>query len=127
MCASEQNTISRTCLTCNKIIRGRSDKKFCNDYCRSAFNNKQLASKFKEIRIISRTLLKNRKVLQKWATTKTNPVNLQELLSDGLNLGYITQSIHQPLAHPLCYCYDYGYQLLPGNQCRILTPKNQKK
>ena len=30
----------RECLTCGTELRGRTDKKFCDDYCRSAYNNK---------------------------------------------------------------------------------------
>jgi len=31
--------VVRKCLHCNHIIRGRADKKFCDDSCRSAYNN----------------------------------------------------------------------------------------
>ena len=30
----------KTCKTCEKPIKGRSDKKYCNDYCRSIHHNK---------------------------------------------------------------------------------------
>lgn len=113
----------RNCLTCNNTIRGRADKKFCNDYCRSTFNNKHDHAKLSHIRTITNTLLKNRKVLEKWAINRTTPVNLHELLSDGLNLAYFTHCINHPLGNPSNFCYDFGYQLLPNNQCRILTTK----
>ena len=31
--------MEKTCLECNEKLIGRADKKFCNDYCRNAFNN----------------------------------------------------------------------------------------
>jgi hypothetical protein len=31
----------KKCLACNKTLRGRADKKFCDDYCRSNYNNLQ--------------------------------------------------------------------------------------
>ena len=32
-------TISKTCVACGKAVKGRSDKKFCDDYCRNVYNN----------------------------------------------------------------------------------------
>jgi hypothetical protein len=32
--------MNRFCLDCQEPLIGRSDKKFCNDACRSNFNNK---------------------------------------------------------------------------------------
>lgn len=125
MSTTTQMEVSKNCLACNKHIRGRTDKKFCDDYCRSAYNNKLAIKKNSQIRVITNALRKNRVVLEKWATKKRNPVNLHELLTDGLNLIYFTQVINQPLSNPICYCYDYGYQLLPDNKCRIFKPKHQ--
>lgn len=116
----EQNAITRTCLTCNKIIRGRSDKKFCDDYCRSAYNNKHSITRHRLIRIITNLIIKNRKILEKWDSKRENPVPLYDLLSDGLTLSYATEFIIQPIGNPHIYCFEYGYQLLPDNKCRIL-------
>jgi len=30
----------KKCLECGEPIKGRSDKKFCGDYCRNVYNNK---------------------------------------------------------------------------------------
>ena len=30
----------KLCLECGEQIQGRSDKKFCSDYCRNSHNNK---------------------------------------------------------------------------------------
>ena len=113
----------KTCLTCDHIIRGRTDKKFYDDYCRSAYNNKHASKKHSYIRSITNKLIKNRGILEKWSSKKRNPVSLFDLLSDGLTLSYATEYISQPVGNPYIYCYDYGYQLLPGNNCRILKRK----
>lgn len=114
----------KNCLTCGHIIRGRTDKKFCDDYCRSKYNNKHASNRLGFIRSITNKIIRNRKILEKWSTKKRNPVSLYDLLSDGLSLSYATEYITQPVGNPHIYCYEYGYQLLPGNQCRILKPKN---
>ncbi|MBL0882661.1 MAG: hypothetical protein IBJ16_04830 [Chitinophagaceae bacterium] len=113
----------KTCLTCNHIIRGRTDKKFCDDYCRSAYNNKHTSKKLSYIRSITNKIIKNRSILEKWANKKRNPISLYDLLSDGLSLSYATEYINQPVGNPYVFCYEYGYQLLPGNNCRILKRK----
>ncbi|MFA6947300.1 MAG: DUF2116 family Zn-ribbon domain-containing protein, partial [Pedobacter sp.] len=32
--------MERECLDCGAALRGRTDKKFCDDQCRSNFNNR---------------------------------------------------------------------------------------
>lgn len=120
-----QTPTTKSCLFCQDTIRGRADKKFCDDYCRTAFNNQRLITRMKHIRAIINILVRNRKVLKKWANKKRNPVKLQDVLSEGLNLNYYTHKVQQPMGNPYCYCFDYGYQLLPGNQCRILQQRTQ--
>jgi hypothetical protein len=54
---------SKTCLTCGKTVRGRSDKKFCDDYCRNNYNNQLKAGDNNYVRNINNTLRKNRRIL----------------------------------------------------------------
>ncbi len=58
------NTIPKTCLCCSKSLKGRADKKFCDDYCRNAFNNGLKARDNNFIRNINNALLKNRRLLK---------------------------------------------------------------
>jgi hypothetical protein len=113
-------TTKRKCLKCDSILIGRSDKKFCDDYCRIAYNNKNTVSRYGHIRSITRRLIKNRNILEKWANKKTTPIQLNDLISEGFTLSYATEFINQPVGTPYIYCFDYGYQLLPGNNCRVL-------
>ena len=57
---------TKTCLACGKPLKGRVDKKFCDDYCRNNYNNQQKAkgSHSNFVRNINNTLLKNRKILE---------------------------------------------------------------
>lgn len=57
------------CLHCDKeLFRGRSDKKFCDNSCRSSYNN---ALKLKKVK------------------------SMQELLANGKLKGYISEKINQ--------------------------------
>ena len=66
------NTGKKACLACGNILKGRADKKFCNDYCRNNYNNLQKSKDNYSniIRNINNALLKNRKVLQSLLPTQ---------------------------------------------------------
>jgi predicted nucleic acid-binding Zn ribbon protein len=51
------------CLECGEKIIGRSDKKFCNDACRNAYNNKQNKDSNNLMRNINNKLRKNYRIL----------------------------------------------------------------
>ncbi|HET7116882.1 MAG TPA: hypothetical protein VFI29_10350, partial [Hanamia sp.] len=57
-------TQTSRCLNCDKAIKGRTDKKFCDDYCRNNYNNQLKASKNNLVRNINNALGKNRRVLE---------------------------------------------------------------
>ena len=56
-------TLEKKCILCEKNIRGRADKKFCNDYCRAAYNNELKSPANNFIRNINNALGKNRRIL----------------------------------------------------------------
>ena len=57
---------TKNCLSCGKLLKGRVDKKFCDDYCRNNYNNqlKARSGYSAYVRSINNTLLKNRKILE---------------------------------------------------------------
>lgn len=68
----------RTCLECGDPITGRSDKKFCSDYCRTNYNNRRLEASHSYIRRVNSILLKNKRVLDymKASQSKSIPLSL---------------------------------------------------
>ncbi|MBS1737904.1 MAG: hypothetical protein JSS98_15075, partial [Bacteroidetes bacterium] len=54
----------KRCLACDKPLKGRSDKKFCDDYCRSAYNNELKSVINNQMRNINNALGKNRRILE---------------------------------------------------------------
>ncbi|MEN9640291.1 MAG: hypothetical protein RLZZ262_2160 [Bacteroidota bacterium] len=54
----------KCCLQCKSPIHGRSDKKFCNDSCRSGFNNIKYADYNSHVKKVNQRLKNNYKVLQ---------------------------------------------------------------
>lgn len=53
----------RKCLQCYEQLRGRADQKFCNDQCRSSYNNSQYVESNTVIKSINRILKKNYSIL----------------------------------------------------------------
>jgi hypothetical protein len=100
-----------TCQTCQKPIRGRSDKKFCNDYCRNTFNNNLKASANNLVRNINNTLGKNRRILESLfekeeEITKTTK---EKLLQKGFQFKFFTHTYTNKKGNVYFFCYDLGY------------------
>lgn len=46
------------CLYCGKPVKGRIDKKFCDDWCRNAYNNKRYSQHSGFVRNVNTILRK---------------------------------------------------------------------
>lgn len=120
---------TKTCLTCSKPLKGRIDKKFCDDYCRNNFNNRQktIGSNSGIIRNINNALLKNRKILESILpeneeTAKANKDKLQRL---GFQFKYMTHSYTTKTGKTYFYCYDHGYLPLENDWYLIVKRKEE--
>jgi predicted nucleic acid-binding Zn ribbon protein len=120
---------NKTCLACGKPLKGRVDKKFCDDYCRNNYNNQQKAkgSHSSFVRNINNTLLKNRKILEGLLpdaeeTAKANKDKLQRL---GFHFKYITHLYTTKTGKTYFYCYDYGYLPLENDWFLIVKKKEE--
>src|SRR5689334_20937512 len=80
------------CLSCEKKIRGRTDKKFCDDVCRNHFNNKLKAEPNNLVRNINHALGKNRRILEKMLPGNEEMLKIakEKLLHEGFQFKYIT-------------------------------------
>jgi len=115
---------TKHCKACGHQIRGRSDKKFCNDYCRNSYNNQLKAPTENNIRNINHQLLKNRRILEVLLPPGENMVVvcLLELVGRGFNVGYHTQSKKTTSGSVLHFCYDLGYLKIEEEQYVIIRP-----
>jgi len=120
---------TKTCFACGKPLKGRIDKKFCDDYCRNNYNNQQKAkgSHSSLVRNINNALLKNRKVLESILpeneeTAKANKDKLQRL---GFQFKYLTHVYTTKTGKKYFYCYDYGYLPLDNDWFLIVKKKEE--
>ncbi|MDE3235576.1 MAG: hypothetical protein KGO81_06435 [Bacteroidota bacterium] len=120
----------RVCKTCNKSLKGRSDKKFCDDACRNAYNNelkaKTLYSRY--VRTVNNTLLRNRKILEELldATQGMVKVGQEKLLQKGFSFTYHTHTFTNKKGDTYYFCYEYGYLPL-DNQWYLLVKRKEQE
>jgi hypothetical protein len=101
---------SNSCRQCGTRIKGRIDKKFCDDACRSIYNNR-LKSDTALMRNINNVLRKNRKLMHdlipsEEGKTKTTKKRLEEL---GFSFSYFTHTYITRTGTVYYFCYEYGY------------------
>ena len=80
------------CLECGEKIIGRSDKKFCNDACRNAYNNKQNKDSTNLMRNINNKLRKNYRILTEVNIDGKTKVAKSKLDSLGFDFDYFSNA-----------------------------------
>ncbi len=102
---------SKNCLSCQKPLKGRSDKKFCDDYCRNNFNNTLKSGNSNLIRNINNALAKNRRILENTFPEgeELTKVHRDKLLQAGFQFKYITHTYTNKKGNTYHFIYDYGY------------------
>jgi predicted nucleic acid-binding Zn ribbon protein len=117
----------KACMACGKPVKGRSDKKFCDDYCRNAFNNQLKGGENNYIRNINNILRKNRRILETCLTKgeEVTRASQDKLLRQGFQFRYITHTYTNKKGSVYFFCYDYGY--LPLDNGWYLLVKRMKE
>lgn len=122
-------TAFKTCLACGEKLKGRIDKKFCNDYCRNNYNNriKAKGNYSAHVRNISNALLKNRKILESIlpTTEETVRVSKDKLSGLGFHFKYHTHIYTTKTGKTYYYCFDYGYLPLENDWYLIVRKKEE--
>ncbi|MEN8764332.1 MAG: hypothetical protein ACN4EF_02955 [Wenyingzhuangia sp.] len=112
--------MEKNCQECGEKIVGRSDKKFCNDQCRNAFNNKLEVGDKSLVRNINNALKKNYKILCALNPSGKTKIPKHKMTEIGFNFNLYTQVHFTKKGDRYNYCYDEGYLLLEGNQVLLV-------
>jgi predicted nucleic acid-binding Zn ribbon protein len=120
---------TKECLACGKIVKGRVDKKFCDDSCRNNYNNTQNSDSTNLIRNVNNILRKNRKILadiiekSETDTAKANKIKLTDL---GYNFKYFTNTYKNKKEMIYYFVYEFGFLPLE-NDWFFLVKRNEEK
>ncbi len=118
-------TTTRLCLTCGKPLKGRLDKKFCDDACRNAFNNQQNSDQNNFVRNVNNILRKNRRLLEEQVPEGEEMKKMQreKLALAGFNFKYHTHQYQNQKGQIYFFSYEYGYLPLEGDWVLIVKRK----
>lgn len=100
---------SNNCLYCNAELIGRSDKRFCNPSCKSAYHNQKPNTDQAYIRTINSQLRKNRSALRTACPMGKATVRKDFLLKLGMHFKYHTHTWTGKAGQVYYFCYDYGF------------------
>ncbi len=118
----------KKCLACEKTLQGRTDKKFCNDYCRNAYNNNLKSGNSPIIRNINNALLKNRRILESiLAEEEMAKASKEKLLQKGFSFKYSTHSYTNKKGNVYFFCYEFGYLPLDHDWYLLVKRKEENQ
>lgn len=120
-------TAVRKCIACAKPIRGRTDKKFCDDACRNTYNNQLKAPDNNFIRNINNTLRRNRRILMDLLAgqDKFARVQREKLIERGYKMKYFTHTYVNQKGEVYYFCYDHGFLPIDNNGCLLVKQKEK--
>lgn len=103
----------KTCLACDKPLKGRTDKKYCNDYCRNQFNSRLSADSCNLARNIVNALRRNKRILAGFlGNDRKAKTTRHHLLREGFQFKYHTHIAETRGGGQYIYCFDLGYRPL---------------
>lgn len=115
------------CLNCQHLLHGRTDKKFCNDYCRNAYNNSLYRDQNNLVRNISAAIKRNRRILQHALGNEParRIYKKSEIAELGFDFGYQTHIKQTPKGNLIFYCFEYGYLITKNDRIKLIAQTNQ--
>jgi hypothetical protein len=116
----------KTCLQCGKKLKGRTDKKFCDDLCRNSYNNRLNSDSNTYVRNINHILRKNRRLLEEALSPSEEMVKLPKhrLVDRGFQFKFFTHTYTNKKGNMYYFCYEYGYLLLEGEWVLVVKKKD---
>ena len=108
--------LQSTCAYCGEQLQGRADKKFCNQYCKSAHQYEQRKKTESLFLKIDRQLKLNRKLLKYFNKAGKSVIRKKELIELGFKPGYFTYYWKNKQGKVYLFCYEYGFLEIQDKQ-----------
>lgn len=110
----------RECLSCGSSLAGRSDKKYCDDSCRSVYHNRQRQMHESCKRKTDSILRQNRKILFQAIHEKGGArLNRHQLLSSGFRPDFVTRIASGPDGSMIRCYYEFGLRRVSEMEVEI--------
>ncbi|MFT4022905.1 MAG: hypothetical protein QM664_03855 [Flavihumibacter sp.] len=103
--------MSKACLNCGLLLKGRASKKFCDDNCRAAWHYHHKTDAANPVNTVNRLLLQNRQILRRLMSPEEDQVIASKdiLLASGFHFQFHTESHIDDRGLCFHFCYDFGY------------------
>ncbi len=117
--------MDRLCLDCGKAVKGRTDKKFCDDSCRNNYNNHLKIDDGFLLKKINAILKKNRTILLTLNPEGKIKVSRKKLLTAGFNFEFHTHYYQTQNGNLYTFCYEHGYLSLAEDEFLLVKREEQ--
>ena len=116
--------MEKKCLECNEAFKGRSDKKFCSDGCRNAYNNRINKDSKNLIRNVNNRLRKNWRILEELNPNGKSKTSRSKLIEKGFDFSYITSIYTTKAGTTYYFVYNQGYLPLENEYYALVKRDN---
>lgn len=100
----------KNCLACEKIIEGRSDKKFCDSHCKSAYHyNRNKLDTTNFYHRVDRQLKLNRSLLKKYNRAGKATIRSKTLIGHGFDPNFFTHFWKNSKGQVYLFVYEFGF------------------
>lgn len=111
--------MERKCLRCGAPLKGRMDKKFCSDECRTDYHNDLRRLREKGLREVNGILSHNWRLLSSQLRDGRDRVSMAELASHDFNFDIYTTSRKVFPGRRIYACYNLAYRISPTGYVHI--------
>ena len=100
----------KNCLDCNKELTGRSDKRFCDLHCKSAYHyRRSLEEAPRFFDKVDNQLKQNRRILKQYNKAGKAIVRSKRLLDEGFNPHFFTHYWKNQKGDVYLFVYEFGF------------------
>lgn len=101
--------IENLCPVCAAAIKGRSDKKFCSQKCKSIQQYERRQSQEFFYLMVDKQLKTNRRLLKRYNQSGMATIRKEELMAQGFNPFYHTHYWHNQKGDCYYFVYEFGF------------------
>lgn len=99
----------KKCPVCRSEVKGRKDKIYCSDTCKSSYQYERRAKTESFYLQVDRQLKINRKILKRYNQTGYTTLRKEALVEQGFNPKYFTHYWKNQNGEVYLFCFDFGF------------------